>query len=89
MRSLIWTSRDGNQQKPAAAPCTAAQASRRWHAHSKANKRHNKHLHNLGELAMRSYWKKISRSIGLTVNYLAGGERNRAGYSAAIQGTRA
>ena len=55
----------------------------------KANKRHNKHLHNLGELAMRSYWKKISRSIGLTVNYLAGGERNRAGYSASIQGTRA
>ena len=54
-----------------------------------ANKRHNKHLHNLGELAMRSYWKKISRSIGLTVNYLADGERNRAGYSAAIQGTRA
>ena len=54
-----------------------------------ANKRHNKHLHNLGELAMRSYWEKISRSIGLTVNYLADGERNRAGYSAAIQGTRA
>ena len=54
-----------------------------------ANKRHYKHLHNLGELAMRSYWEKISRSIGLTVNYLAGGERNRAGYSASIQGTRA
>ena len=57
-------------------------------ARAQANKRHNKHLHNLRELAMRSYWKKISRSIGLTMNYHAGGERNRAGYSASIQGTR-